>query len=122
MKQLTKAEEQIMHVVWKLKTVFIRDIIDALPAPKPHYNTAATIVKILVTKGFLTAKLIGNTHQYSAVVDFEDYRKEHLVNIKKNYFGNSFPQMIAHFAKQEKITDAEIEELVKIIKSQKSKK
>lgn len=119
MKQLTKAEEQIMQIVWKLKTVFIRDIIQDLPDPKPHYNTVGTIVKILVSKGFLKSKLMGNTHQYRAVIDLENYRKEHLVNIKKNYFGNSFPKMIAHFAKQEKITEAELEELIRIIKSQK---
>ena len=108
-----------MQIVWKLKTVFIRDIIQDLPDPKPHYNTVATLVKILVTKGFLKAKLIGITHQYRAVIGLEDYRKKHLANIKKNYFDNSFPKMIAHFAKQEKITDAELEELIRIIKSQK---
>ena len=119
MNRLAKREEEIMQIVWQLKTVFIRDIIKALPEPKPHYNTVATIVKILVKKGFLTAEMLGNTHQYRPAVDFEQYRDEHLVNIKKKYFGNSFPKMIAHFAKKEKLSDAEIEELMKIITSQK---
>jgi BlaI family transcriptional regulator, penicillinase repressor len=119
MKQLTKGEEQIMQVVWRLKTVFIREIIQELPVPKPHYNTVATIVKILVKKGFLTSTMLGNTHQYSAVIDFENYRKKHLTDIKKTYFGNSFPNMLAHFAKEENLTDEELEELVRMIKSQK---
>ena len=120
MKQLTHREDQIMQVVWRLKTVFIRDIIEELPDPKPHYNSVATIVKILVKKGFLKSELLGNTHQYSAVVDLKDYRKEDLVNIKKKYFGNSFPRLVAHFAKEENLTEKEIDELIRIIKSQKS--
>lgn len=119
-RQLTKGEDQIMQIVWRLKTVFIRDIIEALPQPKPHYNTVATIVKILVKKGFLKSEMLGNTHQYSAIINFEDYREKHLVDIKKNYFGNSFPTMIAHFAKAENLSNEELEELIKIIKSQKS--
>ncbi|MEK6153972.1 BlaI/MecI/CopY family transcriptional regulator [Flavobacteriaceae bacterium 3-367] len=119
MNKLANREEQIMQIVWRLKTVFIRDIIEELPAPKPHYNTVATIVKILVKKGFLKSEMLGNTHQYSPAIDFEAYRDEHLVNIKKKYFGNSFPKMIAHFAKKEKLTNAEIEELKRIIESQK---
>ena len=119
MKQLTKSEDQIMQVVWRQKAVFIRDIIEALPAPKPHYNTVATIVKILVKKGFLKSELLGNTHQYSAVISFDNYRKAHLNNIKKNYFGNSLSNMITYFAKGEKLSDAEVKELIKIIKSPK---
>ncbi|PCJ98820.1 MAG: transcriptional regulator [Flavobacteriaceae bacterium] len=120
MKQLAKREDQIMQIVWRLKTVFIRDIIEELPDPKPHYNTVATMVKILVKKRFLVSEMLGNTHQYSPAVPIEEYRDEHLVNIKKKYFGNSFPKMIAHFAKEEELTDEEVQELVKIIKSQKS--
>lgn len=120
MKKLTKKEDQIMQVVWQLKAAFIREIIDALPEPKPHYNTVATIVKILVKKGFLQSELLGNTHRYSPAVDFEDYRDGDLEDIKKKYFGNSFPKMLAHFAKKESLTEAEKEELIKIIKSKKS--
>lgn len=119
MKQLTRAEDQIMQIVWRQKAVFIRDIIEELPAPKPHYNTVATIVKILVKKGFLKSELLGNTHQYSAIVSFDNYRKAHLSAIKKNYFGNSLPNMITYFAKGEKLSEAEVKELIKIIKSPK---
>ncbi len=119
MKQLTKAEDQIMQIVWRLKTVFIRDIIEELPGPKPHYNTVATIVKILVKKGVLKSELLGNTHQYSAIIGFEEYREKYLVNIKKNYFGNSLPKMIAYFARGENLSESEIKELIKVIKSPK---
>ena len=121
MKQLTTREDQIMQIVWRLKKAFIRDIIEELPEPKPHYNSVATIVKILVKKGFLKSELLGNTHQYSAAIELEDYRQKDLLNIKKKYFGNSFPRMIAHFAKEENLSEEELEDLMKIIKSQKNK-
>lgn len=119
MKQLTKAEGQIMQVIWRMKKVFIRDIIAELPSPKPHYNTVATIVKILVRKGFLKSELLGNTHQYSPVISFEQYRDKHLHHIRKSYFGDSLPRMIAYFAKGENLSEAEIKELIRVIKSQK---
>lgn len=119
MKQLTKSEEQIMRVVWRLEKAFIRDIIEQLPSPKPHYNTVATLVKILVKKGFLESELLGNSHQYRPIIGFEEYRDKHLVHIKKNYFGNSLPDMIAYFAKRENLSETEIKEIIRTIKSQK---
>lgn len=118
MKELTKRESQIMRIVWRLKKAFIRDIIEEFPEPKPHYNTIATIVKILMNKkGFLKSELIGNTHQYSPTADFEDFRDDDLADIKEKYFGNSLPNMLAHFAKNENLSAAEKEELIKIIKN-----
>ncbi|MFP2994840.1 BlaI/MecI/CopY family transcriptional regulator [Spongiivirga sp. MCCC 1A20706] len=122
MEKLTKREDQIMQIVWELKTAFIRDIIERLPEPKPHYNSVATIVKILVKKGVLKSELIGNTHQYSPVLDFESYRDKNLTNIKKKFFGNSFPKMMAYFAKEENLSEEELSDLVELIKSNKSKK
>ncbi len=119
MKKLTEREEQIMQVVWKKDGIFIREVVERLAEPKPHYNTVATIVKILVKKGFLKSEKIGNTDRYSAQISIEDYRKEDIKDIKKKYFGNSLPKMMAHFAKQEKLSDLEIKELVDIIKSKK---
>ncbi len=120
MKELTKREDQIMRIVWRLKKAFIREIIEEFPEPKPHYNTVATIVKILANKkGFLVAELMGNTHQYSPSSDFEAYLNNDLADIKQDYFGNSLPRMFAHFAKKENLTEAEKEELIQIIKSNK---
>ncbi len=119
MKELTKREDQIMQIVWKLKTAFIREIVDELPEPQPHYNTVATLVKILVKKGVLQSKKIGNTHQYSPVQDFEAYREDQIKGIKEKFFDNSFSKLVAHFAKKEELTEAEREELINIINSKK---
>lgn len=120
MEQLTRREEEIMQVIWRLKKAFIRDIVEALPDPKPHYNTVATIVKILVKKEVLKSEKIGNMYRYIPTLNFEDYREDHMTELKEKFFDNSFPKMMAHFAKKEKLTEAEIEELIKIIKSKKS--
>lgn len=120
MKQLAPREEQIMQIIWQEKAVFIREIIEHLPEPKPHYNTVATIVKILVDKGFLTSQLLGNTHQYTPKVSLESYREQYLGDIKKNYFGGSFSSLVAHFAQKEELSENEIEDLLKIINANKS--
>jgi len=119
MVQLTKRENQIMQVMWRQKKAFIRDIMEAMPDPKPHYNTVATIVKILVKKGVLKSEMLGNTHQYSPTIDFQEYQEDHLTGIKKKYFGNSLSKLVAYYAKDESLSENEIEELIKIIKSKK---
>lgn len=115
--ELTKREDQIMQIIWKLEKAFIRDVVDEFPEPKPHYNTAATLIKILVKKGVLKSEMIGNTHQYSPVQRFEEYRDNQIGDIKEKFFENSFPKLVAHFAKNESLTDNEREELIKLIKS-----
>lgn len=123
MQKLAKREEQIMQIIWKLENAFIKDIIEELPDdPKPHYNTIATMVKILKDKGFLQDEKFGNTYRYSAILTLEEYRKQDVENIKKKYFGNSFSKMISHFAKEEKLSDSEIDEIIDIIQSKKSSK
>ncbi len=109
-----------MQIVWKLEKAFIKDIIDEMPEPKPHYNTVATMVKILTEKGFLSAAKLGNTYQYTPQVELAAYRQEDVATIKRKYFGNSFSRMITHFAKEENLSDEELDELVRIIKSQKN--
>lgn len=118
--QLTKREDQIMQIIWRMKKAFIRDIVDAFPEPKPHYNTVATIVKILVKKGILESELLGNTHQYQPTSIYEEYRQDYLGEVKRKYFGNSLPKMLAYFAKDERLSEEEIEELIEIIKGKKS--
>lgn len=120
MQKLGKREEQIMQVVWQLEKAIIKDIIDELPEPKPHYNTIATMVKILTEKGFLSAEKIGNTYQYTPLVTLAEYRKQDVATIKQKYFGNSLSRMFAHFAKEENLSNEELDELVRIIESQKS--
>lgn len=125
MNKLTKKEDQIMQVVWKLEKAFIKEIIEELPenskGKKPHYNTVATLVKILEKKGFLNGELLGNSYRYSPAIDITEYRDDDLQEIRKKYFGDSLPKMLAHFAKSEKLSDKEREELIKIIKEGKDK-
>lgn len=122
MQKLAKREEQIMQIVWKLEQAFIKEIMDEIPEPKPHYNTVATMVKILKEKGFLKDEKFGNTYRYMPLVKLEEYRKQDVENIKKKYFGNSFKKMISHFAKEENLSDGEIDEIIQIIRSGKSSK
>lgn len=117
MKELTKREEQIMEIVWRLRKAVIRDIVDEFPEPQPHYNTVATLVKILEKKGVLQSEMIGNTYEYSPTQDFEEYRESYLESVKEKFFDNSLPKMLAHFAKKENLSEAEREALIKIIKS-----
>jgi BlaI family penicillinase repressor len=119
MVKLAKREEQIMIVFWDLKKAFIRDIIPHLPDPKPHYNSVATIVKILEDKGFLAHEAVGNMYQYFPVVDREDYQKHAIKDIVSQYFDNSYPRMLAFFAKEQNLSEEELSEIVNIIKTKK---
>lgn len=113
MKELTKAEEQIMQVLWELNHAFVKEIIDQLPAPKPAYNTVSTIVRILQDKGFVDHETYGKSHRYYPLIDKDTYTKKFLKNFIGNYFENSFIRMVSFFAKEEKIDLKELEEILK---------
>ncbi|ASU33714.1 BlaI/MecI/CopY family transcriptional regulator [Mucilaginibacter xinganensis] len=119
MQKLAKREEQIMQAVWQLENAFIKEIIQEMPDPKPHYNTIATMVKILEDKGFLGHEIIGNIFRYYPVISKDTYQKHAMKDIVSQYFDNSYPSMLAFFAKEQKITEEELNEIVNLIKSQK---
>ncbi|HET9277431.1 MAG TPA: BlaI/MecI/CopY family transcriptional regulator [Flavitalea sp.] len=119
MLKLATREEQIMQVFWELKKAFIRDVIPLLPNPKPHYNSVATIVKILEEKGFLDHQTVGNMHEYFPVISRDDYQKHAMKDIVSKYFNNSYPRMLAFFAKEQNLSDDELSEILNIIKSKK---
>jgi predicted transcriptional regulator len=119
MQKLAKREEQIMQVFWDLKKAFIRDIIPLLPDPKPHYNSVATIVKILEEKGFLNHETVGNIYCYFPVISRDDYQKHAMKDIVSKYFDNSYPRMLAFFAKEQNLSEEELNEILHIIKSKK---
>src|ERR1044071_9929426 len=118
--KLAKREEQIMQVYWELGKAFIKEVIPHLPDPKPHYNSVATMVKILEDKGFLDHENVGNTHAYYPIISKEQYQKHDMKDIVKKYFDNSYPRMLAFFAKEEKLTEKELNEIVEMIKKEKS--
>ena len=119
MQKLAKREEQIMQACWHLEKAFIKDIIAELPEPRPHYNSVATMVRILEDKGFLNHEIFGNTFRYFPLVSKDDYQKHAFDDMVKQYFNNSYPSMLAYFAKEQKISKEEIDDILEIIKSQK---
>jgi predicted transcriptional regulator len=117
--KLAKREEQIMQAFWELNKAFIKEVIPKLPEPKPHYNSVATIVKILEEKGFLSHESVGNIFQYYPLISKEDYQKHAMGDIVSQYFNNSYPSMLAFFAKQQNLSEGELNEIIEIIKSKK---
>ncbi len=119
MVKLAKREEQIMQVFWELEKAFIKEVIPHLPDPKPHYNSVATIVKILEEKGFLSHETVGNVYQYYPLISRDDYQQHFMKDIVSQYFDNSYPRMLAFFAKQQNLSEKELNEIIQMIKSNK---
>ncbi|HEY0356851.1 MAG TPA: BlaI/MecI/CopY family transcriptional regulator [Flavisolibacter sp.] len=119
MKTLTKAEEQVMQMVWKIKEGFIRDIMDLLPSPKPHQNTIATILKILVDKEFVGVKVFGRQHQYFPLVSKDAYSKATMKSLVKGYFGGSFSEAVSFMVKENSISLEDLETLLQQLKKAK---
>jgi BlaI family penicillinase repressor len=122
MKELTKAEEQIMQILWELEKGFVRDVLEHLPEPKPAYNTVSTICRILEKKGFLDHKAYGNSHQYYPLIGRNAYTREFLNNVVGNYFGNSIEQLVSFFSKQNRVDIGEAERIIELMKNIKEKK
>lgn len=118
MQTLTKAEEQIMQVIWKLEKAFLREIVEAMPAPKPHQNTVATLLKILIEKEYVVAEVLGRQHRYSALVSKQDYSGKRIKQLTKNYFEGSFSNVVSYLVKENNISVQELEQLLKQIKKQ----
>jgi predicted transcriptional regulator len=121
LKELTKAEEQIMQVLWTLEKAFVKEVIDELPSPKPAYNTVSTIIRILETKGFVEHEAFGKSHRYAPIVSKEQYKSFATEKLLTGYFGNSVENMFSFFVKKEKIDLKEADEILKMIKNLKSK-
>ena len=111
MKELTRAEEQIMHVLWEIEKGLVKDILDRLPEPKPAYNTVSTIVRILEKKGFVDHEAFGKTYQYFPRITLNEYRRGFLKSFVNRFFGNSYQEMVSFFASDRKITIQELEEM-----------
>lgn len=118
-KVLTKAEEQIMQVLWKLDKAFLREIIEALPNPKPHNNTVATIIKILIEKEFVAVNVFGRMHQYYPVVAKDAYTKNSMKTLVKGYFEGSFSDAVSFMVKENNISIEELDLLLKQLKKNK---
>lgn len=121
-KELTKAEEQIMQLLWELKNAFVKDVIDRIPEPKPAYNTVSTIIRILETKGFVDHEALGKSHCYYPLISKEQYKSFATEKLLHNYFGNSVENMFSFFIKKEKIDIKEADEILKLLGKLKKQK
>jgi len=122
MKELTKAEEQVMQIIWKLKKCFVKDVVGQFKDPKPAYNTVSTIIRILEKKGFLSYKSYGSTYEYFPLISKKEYSSVYLGNFVKNYFGNSYKSLVSSFASGETISIKEMEEMKQLIDKEIKKK
>lgn len=121
MKELTRAEEQIMQILWKIESGFVRDILDRMDEPKPAYNTVSTIVRILETKGFIGHEAEGKSHRYHPLVKREEYLRFTAGGLLKNYFNNSVSGLVSFFTKEEKMDVKELDELLQLIKKERDR-
>jgi len=111
MKELTRVEEQIMQILWKLDRAFVKDILNDLPEPKPAYNTVSTIIRILEKKGVVSHKAFGNSHEYFALITKDEYKKKYFKSFLTRYFGDSFQDMVSFFAGDRDLSLQELEEI-----------
>lgn len=118
MKQLTKAEEEVMQLLWKLEKCNVASIIDELPNPKPAYNTISTIVRILEDKGFVDHEKVGKGHLYFPLVKKSDYSNQRINKLVDGYFQGSFKSMVSFFMKKNDISLAELESIMNQIKDE----
>ncbi len=116
MKELTKAEEQIMQLLWKEEKAFVKDLVEKMPDPKPAYNTVSTIIRILERKGFVGHNAYGKTHEYFPLVSRKEYTRSFMKNFMRNYFSGSFQEMVSFFAKEDNMSLTDFDELMEDVK------
>ncbi len=116
--QLSKSEEQLMELIWQQETVFMKDLIEAHPDPKPAATTVATLLKRMQEKGFVGYNVFGNSRQYYALVSKDDYFSKHVKGIIKNFFGNSAAQFASFFTNATDLSTDELEDLKRVIDEQ----
>ena len=120
-KQLTKAETQVMNVLWSLpdKSGTSAEMLECMPEPKPALTTLLTFLKILREKGFVTAEKVGKAQRFHAVVTKEDYMRSYMKEVKQTFFGGSLTSLVSFFAREEHLSDQEVNEIIDIIKKRK---
>jgi predicted transcriptional regulator len=116
MEQLTPQEEQLMRFVWQTGKGFIKDFREMYPDGKPPYTTVATIMKKLEAKGYVSSKLYGNTYEYRPKIRHDNYKNFFVSDMVSNYFQNSYKEMVTFFARNEKLSEKDLEEILQLIK------
>ena len=121
MQSLTKAEEKVMQILWRLGKGFVRDILEEFPEPKPKYSTVSTITRILEGKGFVGHKAYGKSHQYFPVIGREVYTKAFLRRLLRDYFGGSFKNLVHFFSRHPDLDVGEVEEVIAMLEQMQGK-
>lgn len=119
LRELTRAEEEVMQVLWKLGNCFVKDVLEEFPEPKPAYNTVSTIIRILEQKGFIDHKAYGKTYEYFPLVSKEAYKAFATEKLMQGYFANSVEEMFSFFMREKKINLKEADEILKLIEQMK---
>ena len=121
-KELTKAEEQVMQILWQLQEAIVKDIIELMPEPKPAYNTVSTVVRVLEGKGFIDHKAYGNSHVYFPLISEADYKKFTFDKMMGSYFDNSYKSLVSFIANEKKLDIKELDELTTLLNNLKNKR
>lgn len=121
-KELTKAEEQVMQLLWQLKEAIVKEIIERMPEPRPAYNTVSTVVRVLESKGFIDHKAYGNSHVYFPLISEAQYKKFTFDKMMSSYFSNSYESLVSFIANEKKLDIQQLDELTKLIEDLKRKK
>ena len=119
MEKLTQKEEELMHIFWTKGPMFVREIVDIYPEPKPHFNTLSTFVRMLESKGYLSHEAVGNSYRYYPVVDEEEFSKTSLKDVIKHCFKNSYMSAVSALVEEDKISVDELRELIERVENQK---
>lgn len=122
MRELTKAEEQVMLILWEMKEALVKEVIEKMDPPKPAYNTVSTVIRVLEGKGFVDHKAIGNTHIYFPVITEEQYKHFAFDKVMNNYFENSYERLVSFLVKEKNMDMDELNELIQMAEKLKNKK
>ena len=120
MKKLAPREEQIMQILWRIGPSFVKEIVEELPEPKPHYNSVSTMVRTLQDKGFIGHTAFSTAHQYFAKISKEKYQNKAVKDLLGSFFNNSVTDIVTYFADKEEIDEVELEKIIKMIKNKKA--
>jgi BlaI family transcriptional regulator, penicillinase repressor len=122
MKKITTKEEEIMNIFWEKGELFVKQIVELYPEPKPHYNTISTMVRTLEEKGLIGYKIFGNTYQYFPLISKEEYNRKNLRTMVTKYFGNSYKRVVSALVEEEDLSVEDLKELIKEIESKRKTK
>ena len=115
MENLAQQEEEAMMIIYKIGEGNVKSFLDDMPEPKPPYTTLASTIKNLEKKGFLKSRLVGNTYLYKPAMQEEEYKKNYMSSVVKNYFSNSYKDLVNFFVEQKKLSPKELKDIIDMI-------